>query len=119
MRISKLLATAIVVGLSTSAFGVVQVNENFNSDPAARGWSGVNNTSGGQNYGFSNTDNTGTAVNPPSGTATAAGEMGGTLTRSSGPANFYGLDLGGALNSDTTDFVVNGVITVQGNGGSG
>src|SRR5687767_10260845 len=71
-------ATAIVgLGVCTSAFAQFLKTENFDDDP---GWIGVNNTqfdelvdtdengtprNGHTNFGFSNTDNTGTAVLPP------------------------------------------------------
>src|SRR6476619_5931169 len=46
----------------------------FTTDPS---WTGINNRSGVQNYGWTNTDNTGNSVNSPDHTATGAGEIGG------------------------------------------
>lgn len=114
----RVSAFALAMGLGTTTFAAVQVTERFNDNPASRNWSGTNNTTSPQSYGFSNTDTTGTAVVPPGGTASAAGEFGGTITRTTTPT-FYGANLGGNLNIGTTNFTVTGVINVAGNGGSG
>jgi len=114
----RALVVAAVAGLTVPAWGVVQISEDFTTDPTPRGWSGVNNTTPPQNYGYSTGDVTGTSVNPPGGTASGPGEIGGSITRRSSPANFYGLDLGGAL-STTTPFTVTGVLNLHRDGGSG
>jgi hypothetical protein len=99
------------------AFGLVTINESFNDDPSGRGWGGVGNTTAPNNYGFSNTDNTGSVVNPPGGTATGAGEAGGHVNR--GPNSFYGLDLGGSgIDPKTTDMSVKGVLVQMSSGSS-
>ena len=120
LSFSAVLALAVFV--NNSAYGAVVVTESFNDDPSARGWSGVNNNlpavpGGSANiYGFSNTDNTGSVVNPPGGTATGAGEIGGLVNR--GPNSFYGVDLGGAVDFNATDMNVKGVINNFSSGSS-
>src|SRR5687768_137675 len=84
---------AAVAGISVPAFGASLVTENFSNNTNTY-WDHPNTTSPPQNYGWSNTDNTGTAVNPPGGTASGAGELGGTLQRSGGTPNFYGFNVG-------------------------
>jgi hypothetical protein len=51
------------------------ITETFDSDP---GWTGLNNRAGGNDFGFSNTDNCGQG----------AGEMGGLVDRYNGPAYY-------------------------------
>jgi hypothetical protein len=116
MRISNILAVAVAAGLNASAFGLVTITENFNNDPTPRGWSGVNNATAPNNYGFSNTDNTGSVVNPPGGVATGAGEAGGFINR--GPNSFYGVDLGGPVNFKTNNMNVKGVLRLESRGSS-
>lgn len=113
--ITKIAAMALATGLSASAFGSFLVTENFNSNTDGY-WEHQNNTTSPQNYAWSNTDNTGTAVNPPSGSATAAGELGGTIARDSSPANFYGFNVG-TLDPDTESFLARGVLRVVGSPG--
>src|SRR5687767_1975106 len=83
---------SVGLGICSSTFGQTLKTENFDDDP---GWIGVNNTqfdepvhtdgaNGFTNFGFSNTDNTGTTPNPPGGTATAAGEAGGGFANNPG-----------------------------------
>src|SRR5687768_5857855 len=112
----KTSAFAAATCLTASAFGAptVTITENFTTDPTARGWSGVNNTAvlppdnRGNDYGWRQTDDTGTAVNPPGGTATGAGEIGGFMNRA--PNSFYGVSLGGAVDFNDTDMNVKGVL---------
>jgi hypothetical protein len=115
----KMAAFAVVAGLSASAFGVITITETFDDDPTARGWSGVANDDGVFNdYGFSNTDTTGSAVNPSWGSATGAGEIGGKVNR--GPDSFYGVDLaqGSPIDFSTTDMFVSGVMNNPSSGSS-
>ncbi len=118
MKRTSLLALALVLGAGTSARAQVQVTEHFDDDPAARGWAGVNNRINGQDYGFSTGDVTGADVNPPGGTASAGGEIGGVMLRqegtwNGGQDNFYGVDINGELDISTQGFTVKGVIHVQ------
>lgn len=53
--LALLTAVALGVGVTASA-GTITINESFDSDP---GWTGNNNTSGGDNFTFSNTDELG------------------------------------------------------------
>lgn len=73
---SAVCASALLaLTASPAAFGVILTND-FSTDP---GWTGVNNTSGGNNYGYS------------SGTSQAggsAGEVGGTFARR-GTEDYY------------------------------
>jgi hypothetical protein len=69
---------------------LIQHSESFSADP---GWIGVNNFTGPQSFGWSNTDNTGTTVNPPGGIASGAGEMGGSIARDSVQA-YYAFNTG-------------------------
>jgi hypothetical protein len=116
MRLHQIIGCALAASLSTSAFGLIQITEHFDTDPSARGWGGVGNQVAPNNYGFSNTDNTGNAVNPPGGTASGAGEIGGSINR--GPNSFYGVDLGGPVDFKTTDMNVKGVLRLTGRGSS-
>jgi hypothetical protein len=104
------------LGLASSAFAL-QVTETFDTNSDGR-WTGLNNRTSPQNYGFSATDNTGAAVNPPGGTATGAGEFGGVIHRPQIPAapstdeptpTFYGFNVG-AIDPATEGFTVSGVI---------
>jgi hypothetical protein len=107
---------AVVGGLSmaTSA-SAFNITEDFTIDP---GWDALNNRTAPQNYGWSNTDNTGTAVNPPDGTATGAGEIGGVIARAASPDNMYARDVG-PLTMDEA-FTASGVIHLLArDGGSG
>jgi hypothetical protein len=112
----KLCAFALALGVSASTFAAVTIHETFDTDPSARGWGGSGNQTPPNNYGFSNTDNTGSAVNPPGGTATGAGEIGGSINR--GPNTFYGVDLGGAIDFKTTDMNIKGVMHLTNRGSS-
>src|SRR5262245_58867503 len=98
---AKIGAFVLALSVGTTAFGTVTIVEHFDTDPSARGWGGSGNQTPPNNYGFSNTDNTGSAVLPPGGTATGSGEIGGSINR--GPNTFYGVDLGGAIDFKTTD----------------
>jgi hypothetical protein len=117
MKRTSLLAFALVVGVSAPVFGIT-VLETFDTDPAARGWAGVDNLTPPQAYGFSTGDVTGTAVNPPGGMATGGGEMGGLFHRQhptalGGMDSFYGVALGGELDISTDAFAVSGVMYVE------
>ena len=78
---------ALAAGLvpSMSVFGTLTTTtQTFDTDP---GWlrEGIPNNvevvpgNGSSNFGFSNTDNTGTTPNPPGGVASGAGEAGGVV----------------------------------------
>src|SRR5262245_17495578 len=110
------IAMACGIVLSSPAFAVTPISEDFTTDPAPRGWSGVGNKTAPNNYGFGNTDNTGSSVNPPGGTATGAGEIGGAINR--GPNAVYGVDLGAAVDFKTTDMFVKGVLRLAASGSS-
>lgn len=71
--------------------GTIIRTETFDSD---RGWIGLRNTDGsiGNNFGFSNTDNTG-GLSP-------AGEAGGTIARTVEVSYYADTDLGGSLTLD-------------------
>jgi hypothetical protein len=81
MKRLSLTAFMLAIDMCAPTFGTIQVTEHFDDDPASRGWAGENNQTAPQNYGFSATDDTGTAVNPPGGTATGSGEIGGDIAR--------------------------------------
>jgi hypothetical protein len=113
---TKFAMFALVMGMSATAFGTVTVTETFDTDPSSRGWSGVGNETAPNNYGYSPTDNTGSSVNPTIGTATGAGEIGGSINR--GPNSTYGVDLGGPVDFATTDMDVQGVLRLDSRGSS-
>ncbi len=116
----KFLSFVVALGVSASAFAAT-ITEHFDTDPSSRGWGGVNsNASNGatdpdgagpqiaNDYGWKATDDTGTAVAPPGGTASGAGEIGGVFTRA--PNMFYGVSLGGPVDFNTTNMNVKGVL---------
>jgi hypothetical protein len=128
------LATGLVV--SGSALGQLsQVTENFDTNPASRGWSGVANRTSPQNYGWSGDD----GAAPGTFTGGAAGELGGAFTRANPaspifyddppfntipqpahPDNFYGVELGGLMYLPNNPFYVSGTVHLeQRDGGSG
>ena len=109
-------ALALAAFMNSAAYGAVVVTESFDDDPTARGWSGVGNQVAPNNYGFSDTDNTGSAVNPTGGTATGAGEVGGSINR--GPNSFFGVDLGGPVDFKTNDMNIKGVLRLTARGSS-
>jgi len=121
----KFLVFLVTVGLGTFAMGASLVTEHFNNNSDAY-WTGLNNRTGGQNYGFSNTDNTGTATNPGSpsnvgGPASGAGEFGGVVATApfgaNGGTNFYAFNVGG-LNLGTTNVEAHGVYRCDSPGGN-
>jgi hypothetical protein len=77
------LAAVSALSLATSAYAL-DLTENFTIDP---NWNGINNRMDPQNYGWSNTDNTGSTVNPPGGVASGAGEIGGVIERLNAPTD--------------------------------
>ena len=68
---------ALAMCLTGSTYGLIQITETFDDNPVARGWIGVDNQAGSQNYGFSTGDITGSAVNSPLGAANWAGQWRG------------------------------------------
>jgi hypothetical protein len=116
----RLIAVLLLVVLGAAAAPAsVLVTENFdtNTDLADSGWEFLNNRTSPENYGWSNTNNTGSTVVPPvSGAATGAGELGGTITRAAAPATFYGVNVGSIDPGE--DFEARGVIRYSsGSGG--
>jgi hypothetical protein len=112
-RTARCIAAAAGLVLAHSANAITF---DFTTDP---GWTEQNNRTDPQNYGFSNTDNTGNSVNPPGGTATGAGEIGGVIRRAGSPINYYAYDLGQQLSLNDS-FSASGVIRlVVPDGGSG
>ncbi len=116
IRLSALgLVTAVSLTRITS--GAMQVTETFTANTDLY-WEGVSNRTAPNNYGWSATDMTGTAVNPPGpdgipgnaddGVATGAGEFGGMLSRGGPVPSFYGFDVGSI--DPTEAFNVSGVI---------
>jgi len=104
----KLLGFAVVLGVSASAFGAT-LSENFNSntDLPGSGWEFLNNRTAPQNYGWSDATN-----------LSGSAALGGVITRSSAPSNFYGVNVG-SLDPDTTSFSASGTMFVKsGPGGS-
>ncbi|MEO7300794.1 MAG: Calx-beta domain-containing protein [Verrucomicrobiota bacterium] len=75
--------SATVIIADNDAPAVTQATEPFDnaSDVLAHGWTGVGNTNNGNNFGFSNTDNTGFG--------SPAGEGGGVLARTVN-VSYYG-----------------------------
>ena len=84
-------AAAVFVGLAGAA-GAALVTETFDTDPAARGWVGINNTSGGNSFAFVSSDGLGNNV----GADTTSGEVGGLMVRSPTEAS-YGVSISGSL----------------------
>jgi hypothetical protein len=113
----KLLGLILILATGVPALGTLMVTESFNinTDTAGSGWEYANNRTSPQNFGWSNSNNTGSAVNPPFGTATGAGEMGGTISRAATPASFYGYNVG-SITLDQ-DFEARGVIRYVGGSG--
>ncbi|HWB54284.1 MAG TPA: PEP-CTERM sorting domain-containing protein [Tepidisphaeraceae bacterium] len=100
MRYGKFIAFIVAAGLVAPAFGALQqVTDNFNSNTDSY-WDGVGNRTSPQNFGWSNSDNTGNSVNPPSGTATGGGEMGGQITRNGNIQAYYAFNVGSVTSSD-------------------
>jgi hypothetical protein len=118
------VVVAASCGFVSSALGA-QVTETFTANTDTY-WDKLDNRTSPQNYGWSNTDNTGTAVNPPGadgipgnaddGVATGAGEFGGIISRNGPHPNFYGFNVG-SINPATQGFTVSGVI--RSNAGTG
>ena len=100
------VTTGLISGLGVLAIGftsvasAVTVTQNFDTAPA--NWIGVNNTSSGNNFGWSNTNNAG-------GTA---GEAGGLFDRNGLFAYYADTSLGGDFNG-TMDFAFSGRIEIQ------
>ena len=96
---SAAFAFAILVNSSAFVMAVPTVYEDFSSDTDAY-WDGNGNRSaaGVNDYGWSNSDNTGNVVTAPSGGVSAAGEAGGFLQR--GNFSDYGFDTGAMLPTD-------------------
>jgi hypothetical protein len=119
MRFDSYVLMIVIVSASPSLAAIAMVTENFNTNTDTNGsrWEFLNNRVSPQNYGFSNTNVTGNTLNPPvSGTATGAGELGGTITRAASPPTFYGYNVGAV--ELTQDFEARGVIRyVTGSGG--
>jgi hypothetical protein len=107
MFVALAVALALSVPAAAAPFLVTQDFTN-NTDLPGSGWESLNNRTGGQNYGWTNTNNTGNTVLPPLGAATGTGELGGTITRDSSPANFYGYNVGSITLDE--DFEASGVI---------
>jgi hypothetical protein len=116
------IACAVVVVAAVARPGAAAaaelVTETFdtNTDTAGSRWEGLNNRVSPQSFGWSNTNNTGSTVNPPlGGTATGAGELGGTISRAASPPSFYGYNIGSL--DLTQDLEVRGVIRYSGGSG--
>jgi hypothetical protein len=87
-------ALALAIFVNSSAYGVPTVYEDFTTDTDGY-WAGSGNrgAASANNYGWSDSDNTGNAVAAPSGGATGGGELGGFLQR--GPSSGdYGFPTG-------------------------
>ncbi len=112
------VVAVLVAGAAARASTLVTETFSSNTDLAGSGWESLNNRSSPQNFGWSNTDNTGSSVNPPvSGTATGAGELGGTVTRAGSPASFYAYNVG-SVDPTVDDIDARGVIRYSsGSGG--
>jgi hypothetical protein len=136
-RVSRCIALAGAAAMAGAASGqLFSVTENFDTDPSVRGWSGVDNRTAPQNYGWSGDD----PLAAGTFTGGAAGEMGGSLTRANPnspifydedgnggltpqpthPDNFYGVDLGSPFYLPNNPFLVSGVVHLeQRDGGAG
>lgn len=124
----KLYAVGLVASLAFTSVSLgAQVTETFGTNSDGR-WDSLNNRTPPQDYGWSNTDNTGTAVRPPGpdgipgnaddGVATGAGELGGVIHRPQIPdfpstdeptPTFYGFNVG-AITPATEGFNISGVM---------
>lgn len=116
--LSRFAAFLLVAVLAQPALSSFLFTENFNTnaDLAGSGWEFEHNRTAPQNYGWSNTNNTGSTVNPPvSGTATGAGELGGAVSRTGSPPTFYGYNIGSI--DLHQDFEARGVIRYSGGSG--
>jgi MYXO-CTERM domain-containing protein len=112
----SLLVLVAGLGFTQTSFGA-QVTETFTGNTDLY-WDSLNNRADPQNYGWSATDNTGITPNPPGGTATPAGELGGDIHRPPIPAppstdpptpTYYGFNVG-AIDPATEGFSVSGVM---------
>src|SRR4051794_481082 len=105
--IAPLALAAAAASFSLQAFGATPPTtyESFTATTDTY-WDFVGNRASGQNYGWSNTDTTGTAASPLGGSATGPGELGGVIARS-GTANYYGFNIG-SVNPITDSFTASG-----------
>jgi hypothetical protein len=103
-------ALALAVGSCVPAFGQSLVTENFNLN-TDNTWEHLNNNTGGETYKWNDTDITGNTVNPPGGTATENGEMGGNFARSGSLPNYYGFNIG-SFDPTSEAFQAAGVLRV-------
>jgi hypothetical protein len=122
-RSTRILIAAFVGSLSASVFGAYPVvTEHFDNNTDSY-WDHLNNKPAdgkSQDYGWSSSNNTGSAINPPGGTASAGGELGGLMTRipeGVSNANYYAFNTG-ALNPQTDALHADGVYNLGALGGS-
>jgi len=87
------------VALGSSAFGTSLYYEDFTTDSDTRWVGNGNRSSANNNYGWSNTDTTGTSPTAPSGQVSGAGELAGSIQR--GNFSDYGFPTGDLFPTDT------------------
>ena len=97
--------SATVTIADNDAPAVTQATEPFDNaiDVPAHGWTGTGNTSNGNNFGFSNTDNTGFG--------SPAGEAGGVIARTAN-VSFYGDTMLGTLFTLTNTLHADGELAI-------
>ena len=114
----KTFAFVLAACLGASAYGYQEFDD-FNTDPAARGWTGTANRTSPQNYGWTGD------VGSPAPPAAHVNSIGGAMARQTGTANggtsnYYGVPIGGTIDLSTDPFSVSGVIHLDApDGGSG
>lgn len=100
IRPASVLGAFLCLLLTSAAFAApYQINETFDVDP---GWDGFQNQTPDNDFGWSNTNNTGA----PSG----AGELGGTLARD--PRGWYADDIG-VLDASTDALSMSGTMVIN------
>jgi len=89
---SMLVTLAGILATSSGAWAAFTLGENFDTDPVSRGWTGVSNTTGSNNFGFVPSNGAGNNV----GVDLASGEAGGLMVRNTFESS-YGRSVNGSL----------------------
>jgi len=102
----RFIAVAMAFGLWAIGAHAASVTENFDTNSDSR-WEHSNNKTAPENYGWQNTNTAGGA----------AGELGGTITRSAAVHSYYAFNIGN-FNPATTALTASGKYHLETHGGS-